>query len=283
MADAEAIRWPADVMPRVRIANLFPLAARGFAYQYRSTTHALHLHNYFGTVRIDGREIALKPGSMTLSPAGLDSSYDLPSAGTHWCIHFLPAPLAGKPGKSRRKPPAWALPTHIETASHTREAADRFAQVIRLHARSRLGADPLDRIAASIALMDLLIWMSSFDLTATSHRPPGTFDPVEIAAAYIDRHLHEPISVGDLAEHIGLSQNQLARRFRAGIGTTLPRYILQRRIDRAKFLLSDTNQPIKQICARVGMPDPHHFNKQFRLLVGTSPSRWREAQVVTKP
>jgi AraC-like DNA-binding protein len=33
--------------------------------------------------------------------------------------------------------------------------------------------------------------------------------------------------------------------------------------------------PMKRIAARVGMPDPQHFNKQFRLLTGLSPSAAR--------
>ena len=43
----------------------------------------------------------------------------------------------------------------------------------------------------------------------------------------------------------------------------------------AQFLLSTTNIPIHVIAQRAGIPDRQHFNKQFRRLVGTSPSVFR--------
>ena len=72
-----------------------------------------------------------------------------------------------------------------------------------------------------------------------------------------------------------MTQNYLARMFRKRFGMTIPRYLLNRRIDYARHLLTTTNIPIHRVAARVGLPDPQHFNKQFRKLVGTSPSHAR--------
>ena len=45
-----------------------------------------------GSFGLGGAQYPLEPGTLTLSPAGDDSSYHLPRAGMHWCIHFdLPA------------------------------------------------------------------------------------------------------------------------------------------------------------------------------------------------
>ncbi|MDX1683202.1 MAG: AraC family ligand binding domain-containing protein, partial [Phycisphaeraceae bacterium] len=49
---------------------------------------AVHLHEYEGRVRIGEQEYELRPGDVTLTPAGVDSSYRLPEPGFHYCIHF---------------------------------------------------------------------------------------------------------------------------------------------------------------------------------------------------
>jgi AraC-like DNA-binding protein len=261
----QMIDWPAQAWPRVRIAGVFPLASRGFDHVYRSPTHALHLHDYEGTIRLASRTIPLEPGTLTWSPAGVASSYDLPRAGSHWCIHFDAADRDIRARSMLRVP----LVSVVDRA----ECARRFARVIALNERARSSDDQRFALMASTALQELIGWASS----AGDGR--GTVaarsDAVQALVACIDRQLHRRMSVPALTRHVGFTQNYLARLFRAQTGMTIPRFIILRRTQLAQLLLRTTDLSVKQIGLRVGCPDPQHFNKLFRATAGESPSAYR--------
>jgi AraC-like DNA-binding protein len=156
------------------------------------------------------------------------------------------------------------------------EAARRFAEVARLHALRPAGEADAAVVAAgvSIATQGLLAWVGLLDRAVVAHRPPREATVAELID-YIDRNLHRPLSAAALAARAGLSQNYLARLFRRQTGLTIPRHVLIRRVAVARLLLATTDLPVKQVALRVGMPDPQHFNKQFRALAGASPSAYR--------
>jgi AraC-like DNA-binding protein len=267
------LAWPVRALPRLRVASQFPLAERGFAFAYRARTHALHLHDYYGTLRLGGREVRLSPGTLTLTPAGVPSWYDLPRPGLHWCVHFDPP--RGRAGPSVR------LPLVIELGVGAPEAARRFAGVARLLRLShRPRAGPALDDAASLAFAELLTWAALLNVsddpeprTRAGHH--ATESAVRRVADYLDQHLDRPLPADRLATVAGLSQNYLARIFRRHTGTTLAAYTRARRVELAKLLLRTTGLPVKQVAIRVGLPDPQHFNKQFRRVVGVSPSTYR--------
>jgi AraC-like DNA-binding protein len=270
MMPIRRLQWPVRARSNVLLAGLFPLEAHGFDHVYRSPVHAIHLHEYAGTIRLGGEAHGLEPGTFTLSPANEDSSYDLPRPGVHWCIHFEPQPMKGDS-------PSLLLPLVLRLGATQTEAVNRFSHIARLRELigSSGGNDPTLRETASIALQELLLWIGVFE-RMDAHRNVRASDLIiEQLFDFIDRNLSRRFTAAELAAHAGLSQNHLARRFRQRAGTTLPSYVLSRRIGLARLLLRSTNLPIKQIAQRVGMPDPHHFNKQFRAIAGVSPSDFR--------
>ena len=78
-----------------------------------------------------------------------------------------------------------------------------------------------------------------------------------------------------LAKRFGVSQNYLARRFRARHGMTLQRYLLGRRIEFARHLLNSTELPVKVVAIEAGLGNPQYFHRQFVRAVGHSPSQER--------
>ena len=264
------LQWPVTARSELHIAGLFPLDARGFSYVYRAPVHAIHLHEYSGTIRLAGKDFPLEPGTLTVSPANEDSSYDLPRPGVHWCIHFDPQPVD-------RDTPYLCLPLVLPLGAAYGEAVRRFSHITRL--RTLLAGsgedEPALREAVSVALQELLVWAALFERMDAHRTERPTNLVIERLLDYIDRNLARKFSAAELAAQARLSQNHLARRFRQRTGTTLPSYVLARRIGLARLLLETTNLPIKQIAIRVGMPDPHHFNKQFRAIAGVSPSEFR--------
>lgn len=82
-------------------------------------------------------------------------------------------------------------------------------------------------------------------------------------------------TVAELAPAANLSQAQLFRRFRQRTGTTPIDWLRHERVNAAKRLLMVTDEHIGKIAARCGYPDPFHFARDFKKLVGVTPSEFR--------
>jgi len=92
---------------------------------------------------------------------------------------------------------------------------------------------------------------------------------------YIEAHLADDISLRDLAALAGLSTHHFGDAFKASTGRSPHRYLIERRILRAKELLIGAEQSIAEIAISVGFASHSHFTDNFRRLTGTTPSRFR--------
>lgn len=258
--------WPIAGRPTVIHAGRFPHADRAFETRYHGRTHALHLYDYPATMRLGRRELTLRSGDMTCTPAGVETRYALPHPGHHLCIHFRLPAMRGEKA---------ALPLFRSLGPRRDFAADQMREIANLHRLT--GHVPGAAAAASALLQGLLLWLVTF--TEDGRTAAGS-DRAELAvrqaAEQLERSLDQPLSVPNLAGEIGLSQNYLAHHFRQRYGMTIPRYLLHRRIELAQDLLQRTALPVSDIAQRAGLGDPQHFNKQFRRLTGHSPSAYRK-------
>lgn len=252
----DSLYLPLEILPRIAVAGQFLLADRDFSTIHQGRTHALHLHGYTGEMQLAGRRIGIAPGDITLSPAGLPSSYDLAAPGAHWCIHIE---AADGEGEGTGAP----IALHLPGCAALRE---RFAHVGGLFATA---SDPIAHIAARLAAQELLLTL------ARRTDPLPEDDAAARAAEYIDRHFHEAIGVRDIAVAAGRAPAYLARLFRSRFGTTVPHRLLQRRAEHARFLLESTDLPIWRVAERCGVADAQRFNKMVRSLLGASPSAVR--------
>lgn len=101
-------------------------------------------------------------------------------------------------------------------------------------------------------------------------------DYVEKALLYLEEHYCHPITIQDIADHLGINRSYLHRIFKASTGSSLQSYLLDQRMRHACILLVDTDQSIQAIAHSVGYPDPLNFSKIFRQKVGISPSGYRK-------
>jgi len=92
---------------------------------------------------------------------------------------------------------------------------------------------------------------------------------------YIEAHLADDISLRDLAALAGLSTHHFGEAFKTSTGTSPHRYLIERRILRAKELLIGAEKSIAEIAISVGFASHSHFTDNFRRLTGTTPSRFR--------
>lgn len=91
----------------------------------------------------------------------------------------------------------------------------------------------------------------------------------------MDGASHEAWPVERLAEVSGVSRAHFARSFKAAFGVPPHRYLLTRRLERAKALLRDTDTPIIEIAFQTGWNSLGTFGRTFREVLGVSPSELR--------
>lgn len=94
---------------------------------------------------------------------------------------------------------------------------------------------------------------------------------------YIEKHLSEELTIATLADQVPMSQFHFARAFKAATGEPPHRYINQRRIERAKILLSLKQLSVAEIAYQTGFSNQSHFTAQFRKNVGMTPKQFRTA------
>lgn len=94
---------------------------------------------------------------------------------------------------------------------------------------------------------------------------------------YIEDNLASELAIANLAALVPMSQFHFARAFKNLVGEPPHRYILQRRIERAKVLLKVTRFSSAEIAYQVGFSNPSHFTAQFRKLSGVTPKQFRDS------
>lgn len=92
---------------------------------------------------------------------------------------------------------------------------------------------------------------------------------------YIDAHLHEALSIQEMAEAVGLGAWTFARQFRAAAGCAPHAFVIDQRVKRAKGLLIGSDLAIKKIAAQCGFSDQSHMSRAIRKHLGVTPAQLR--------
>lgn len=91
----------------------------------------------------------------------------------------------------------------------------------------------------------------------------------------IDARYRDPLDVVDLARAARSSPAHFSRRFAGMFGSPPHRYLLERRIERAKYMLATTDASVLEIALDVGFAGAASFSKAFKRVTGTTPSAYR--------
>ncbi|VEP18616.1 AraC family transcriptional regulator [Hyella patelloides LEGE 07179] len=91
---------------------------------------------------------------------------------------------------------------------------------------------------------------------------------------YINEHLDRDLKIIELAAIAQISPYHFIRLFRNSTGKTPHQYILQQRIEKAKYILQHSELSISEIAAIVGFCDQSHFTKYFKRITGFTPRKY---------
>jgi len=136
-----------------------------------------------------------------------------------------------------------------------------------------------DSLAPGLAIQLVRRYSSLRDI----HVGHGGMAPHKLlkAIALIDHHFSDEeegrIALRSVARAVSMSYFHFSRAFKQSMGMTATNYIAERRIERAKRMLEQTELPISEIALRSGFSSQSHFTTAFRRLAGATPKVFRAA------
>lgn len=231
-------------------------------------------------VGIDREDLRLDAGEWLVIPPGAvhATRSGQRAACLRHCLHFdwewrSPLPsgplwtwLPARPPASRlRRAPAF-VPTGILRGAATPEA---LALAGRLHVAWGAGDQRATRTQALELLLRLLR-----PREAAVERDPRT-DLARRVKDLLDARSTERFLLRDECAAFDVSYEHLCRCFTRVFGVSPQRYLLISRLERAKRLLGETDEPVALIAERSGFRDASYFAACFRRATGLTPAAWR--------
>jgi AraC family transcriptional regulator len=105
--------------------------------------------------------------------------------------------------------------------------------------------------------------------------PPKLSQKLWHVIELIEANLSQDLTHSQLAAAVAMSPSHFAHVFRQATGLPPHRYVLNRRIERAKYLLRRTDLPITEIAQHVGCCNHSNFTAMFHMATGVAPRDYR--------
>lgn len=149
---------------------------------------------------------------------------------------------------------------------------DTLQRLTCLYMRECEGMDTMERVE-SLQMTMVLDFCSQCGMRSV---PAGV--PRDIAACldYIRSHLTGPVSLSDLAAHIGRSESYVRKHFREDLGFSAGHFLTRCRIEEAKSLLVSTDLSLSEISNYLCFSSQSYFQNQFRRYCGVTPLTFRK-------
>ncbi len=251
-------------------------------------------------------EIAEHQHTMHVIACGLSSSYIEDSSGERWLdgklsketrntgdIAIIPANvshrcnwntsvqfmvLALEPILLKNIGQDWVNPDGIELIPQFMSKPDALIQSIFLTLKDELESYRIGGQLLVDSLKTVLAIHLLRNYCATS--PKSSYSDglssakLVLITEYINEHLHQNLTLTEIAAIAQISPYHFLRLFKQSMGVTPHQYILQRRIDKAKYLLRHSKLSIVNIALCAGFCDQSHMTRCFKRMLGVTPKQF---------
>ncbi|WP_030158106.1 GlxA family transcriptional regulator [Streptomyces sp. NRRL S-244] len=211
------------------------------------------------------RIVSICLGAFALAAAGL---LDGRRATTHW---QYAAALAGQYPQVTVEPAELYIDEgQVLTSGGVTAGLDLSLHLIRRDHGARLANQ---RARLLVAAPHRTGGQAQFaDLPVT---PSASDGPTTVYEWALD-HLHQPLTVDQLARQAGMSRRTLIRRFHTDTGRPPMRWLLDARLGLARELLEASDLTVEAVARRCGLGTPANFRTLFKAHVGVPPRTYRE-------
>lgn len=154
----------------------------------------------------------------------------------------------------------------------------QIALSLAFAAENEAGRDPLVMEHLSMALAGCVIRLLSGSETGGEGARPIEIPALRRVEAYVEEHLDRPdLSVEEMAGFAHMSHSHFAREFKKQTGLAPHRFVLDRRVARARLYLADGRRTLSDIAYATGFSSQAHFTNVFRRLTGVTPMEYRRS------
>lgn len=217
-------------------------------------------------INIDGADYTAKAGDWFFIPANTPHSYrnnNLTGFEKYW-IHFDLYPQETDLFKLLNLP-------HLVSAKGDKKTLALFKKYAGTKGTSV--TDSLDIKACLLQLISRYITLAGSQQIEIKNKSDERIDGI---LNYINENLNKDLSNDVLSKMCYLHPNHFIRFFKSKTNQTPASYIRQRRMEKAKRLLENTDYSISEIAHIVGADDEGYFSKQFKMMYSMSPREWRK-------
>lgn len=269
----------AQINPYIRFASLLRYAAKSQTVRV-TDCRLIYITEGSGRIILNGESYALEECSLVYCAAG--STYSIESNGSFSLLCLNYDLSLNHSNQENAFPPCadpdqWgAMPIFSDPVSDSAflnshlyvEDGSSFQRKIESIVEHFSESAPFSRELCSAELKQVLVGLHRLQ---SAQLPPK----IALVMEYIRRHYREELTNERLADLVGYHAYHLNRLFAAATGTTLHGYVLRQRLNRACYLLLNTDLDLKELPEQTGFRSYPHFSSYFKRVYGVSPVEYR--------
>ncbi|MBL6446275.1 helix-turn-helix domain-containing protein [Fulvivirga sp. 29W222] len=139
--------------------------------------------------------------------------------------------------------------------------------------------DPYDRLLKTLAILKQLAISEEYTILNVDgfavEIEPQDNDRINTVYKYVRENFQSQISLDEISDKVSMTEPAFCRYFKKISGKTFTKFVNEYRLVHASKLLSESTSSITDICFECGFNNFSHFNKQFKVFTGKSPSEYR--------
>ena len=125
-------------------------------------------------------------------------------------------------------------------------------------------------------IFGLILYMSAMATKEIYFPVPKGNSLAEKIKNYMDANVYSDLSLDVIGDEFGITRTHVIRVFKKEFNLTPIQYLIEKRIDIAKTLLTNTVMSLIEISDLLRYANPQHFSSTFRSIVGTTPGKYRK-------
>lgn len=151
---------------------------------------------------------------------------------------------------------------------------DAIGWAIKAELEADVPSDPLyiDSLASALAVCLIEMATAGAPEAARSRAPGLSARRLRMLVDFIEMNLDQTLRLADLAAAAGLSATRLKTAFRESMGMPLHQYVIRRRVEYARALITTTAMPVSRIASAAGFAHQSHMTSTMRRVLGRTPS-----------
>lgn len=211
-----------------------------------------------------------KPGDIDIVPAGVNGSWEDDADCQILRVGILPSYLDRVAQELGRNVDRFQLSTRFQLRDTRIEA---IGLAIRADLEAEIPSDPLyiDLLANALAVRLIEIASGGYSKEAVRGQPKLSARQLRVLTEYIESNLDQSLHLADLAKVAGVSITRLKILFRNSTSVPVHQYVIRRRVEYARILLTTTARPASEVALSAGFSHQSHMASTMRRILGVTP------------